>query len=607
MPTQENRRRSREDRMTSSRGSGIWQQLQANNAILNPEITSETNRFLEDDNFIWPLENTNDILELDEIVQPEISPASAYTEITEEIVREAFETLNLDFRNTSPRIIFSGTSGGITGLNPHNIYKLDKHEMKEYKPDDLVKLMDGARVPFKNCVIAHGNFYLKTDKSIVKDFYTGAFIDINVSIRLHNYFDNSGIINISKCDYYYRDRSDQFNNNVIEVYDEFHTIKCDYNSLPKEFYKECFATNRWYHINIAKGNIVDKKQLKIKARKANCIYKASFNRTNLTKDFEMGVVSPTFIKTEGKKYLFGLEMETISGILPQRVDSFLNYMSIRDGSLKDEDGNEYGFEYVTGVLTGDTGLLQTKKLCNELTKRCIVDKRCGLHQHTGGIEFNSELIVFLYKLSLMLEDQIFNMVPLSRRNNEYCKRLKPFRFDFNKEDFNNPGEYKAKIESVYNQIYGFVSSTSELPSSKANKKTQHPLGAKCGYNHNTARYCWMNFVPTIFDTRGNGKNTIENRIIQGSTNFNKIKNWVLINMGILWFAENYKREIALNQEISLKYIMELAYPKTYMEINEYIDLRTNKFSSTDKEVNRNIENNDYREVVESEDLTIKNL
>ena len=70
-------------------------------------------------------------------------------------------------------------------------------------------------------------------------------------------------------------------------------------------------------------------------------------------------------------------METISGKLPQYLDDSLNYLSIRDGSLKDEDGEEYGYEYVTGVLTGDTGLLQTKKLCNALTKYCIVNKKCG--------------------------------------------------------------------------------------------------------------------------------------------------------------------------------------------------------------------------------------
>ena len=54
--------------------------------------------------------------------------------------------------------------------------------------------------------------------------------------------------------------------------------------------------------------------------------------------------------------------------------------------------------------------------------------------HTGGIKFNNELIVYLYKLSLLVEKEIFSMMPVSRRENEYCKKLKPFKFNFSEED-----------------------------------------------------------------------------------------------------------------------------------------------------------------------------
>ena len=512
---------------------------------------------------------------------------------------------NMNLRRNTPRNLMY-TDPDDFRVNIKTPY--DEIEMKEYKQDTEVKLRNGNTALYKDCVIAHDCFYLATDPQIVKDYYKpDIYIDKGKCSYLKVNFNKDGTINQRKYDYYYVvDRGSASINTVVEINDGLDHCMTDVNAIPKEFYVECIESNVWFHKSVSKKAVTQKK-LKIRARKANCTYKPSYNKCNLKKDYEMGVVSPTFVKTEGKRYLYGLELETISGTLPKYVDDYLNYLSIKDGSLRDEDGGDYGYEYVTGVLTGDTGLLQLKKLSNELTKRCIVNKQCGIHVHLGGTDFTSETVVFLYKLSLMLEDQIFNMVPLSRRQNEYCKRLKPFQFTFNIEDFNNPGEYKAKIEIYYNNIYKFVSHTGQLPSSKANKKTQHPLGPKCGYNHSTARYCWMNFVPTIFDTRENGKNTVENRIMQGSTNFNKIKNWLLINMGILWYAENHQKDIALNNEISLKYIMELAYPKTFMDLNEYIDNRTNKFSSQDVTTNRNMENIDYQEVIESEDLTIKNL
>lgn len=228
--------------------------------------------------------------------------------------------------------------------------------------------------------------------------------------------------------------------------------------------------------------------------------------------------------------------------------------------------------------------------------------------HTGGIKFDTELIVYLYKLSLLVEKEIFDMMPVSRRENEYCKKLKPFKFNFSHEDLNSPNKYNSLIEEYYTQIYQFIATSEKLPSAKFNKKSQHPMGAKCSYNHSTARYCWMNFVPTIFDTRGNGQYTIENRIHQGTTNFTKVKNWILINMGLIWYAENYGKEIALaTSSISLKYIMELAYPKSHKDINEYITLRSTKFNCEDSEKNKQNELNDYSEVVESNDLTFKNL
>lgn len=369
-------------------------------------------------------------------------------------------------------------------------------------PETEVTLRNGNKAKFKDCANINGKYYLKTDKEITLDYFEPErYVHKGDCSSLNATFDDNGYI-INKIDFY--DPRWTKRNTLVEVRDGKMHVMSDYNALPKQYYTECISSNIWYHNSIADKNVDTQKRMKIRARKATNIYKPSPFKHNLKKDYEMGIKSPSFIKTEGKRYTYGIEMETISGKLPQYLDDSLNYLAIRDGSLKDEDGEEYGYEYVTGVLIGDTGLLQTKKLCNALTKYCIVNKKCGLHQHTGGVVFTNELVVYLYKLHMIIEKQIFNMMPISRRNNEYCKKLKKFDFSFKESDFNDPNKYKSKIDQFYAEIYTYVSATGELPSAKANKKTQHPLGAKCQYNHSTARYCWINFVPAMFDTRGGG-------------------------------------------------------------------------------------------------------
>jgi len=85
-----------------------------------------------------------------------------------------------------------------------------------------------------------------------------------------------------------------------------------------------------------------------------------------------------FLLTGNKKYTFGVELETASGYIPEYLDYILDMFCEYDGSLRPEGGGDpVSGEYVTGVLTGNNGLLHLQKICNELSKRCTVDKKCG--------------------------------------------------------------------------------------------------------------------------------------------------------------------------------------------------------------------------------------
>jgi hypothetical protein len=168
------------------------------------------------------------------------------------------------------------------------------------------------------------------------------------------------------------------------------------------------------------------------------------------------------------------------------------------------------------------------------------------------------------------------MLPASRRTNEYCRELGRFHFgDLN--NFKDAMDYQININSAYETIRNYVAHVDRIDPSRINKKNQHPLGNKCGYNHSTPRYCWLNLVPAMFDTRGNGVYTVEIRSHSGTLSYTKIKNWILISMAIMWFAEN-EQEYIRTKTVKLKDVIQAAYPKKGLKLMDYIYERVAKFA-----------------------------
>lgn len=429
----------------------------------------------------------------------------------------------------------------------------------------------------------------------------GELIDSENAIPVYIDFDLlSGELILSNESYIRRDRNPLFTKQYpvnIKI-DKNHYVKSILEYLPKNLYKE--DINGFYiHVNDFK-KFKSEKPLKYRKVK-NSITKPC---GNLEIDILSGVKSPTYTVTEGKKYTFGVELETISGFLPEELDWYLNYDAVHDGSLRGPDGEDpVGAEYVTGVLTGDTGFLQLKRLSNELTKRCTIDKRCGMHLHIGNFDFSKENIVLLYKVYYSLEMQLFKMLPKSRFNNKYCKKL-PHINDCLYHDIND--NYNTYIEKAYSSLIKWVSSIEGLPGKNNNKKLEHPLGHKCGYRPDASRYSWLNFVPAIYNTRSNvNAKTLEIRNHSGTTNYTKIKYWILIHMGIINYVENYKREILENENFSLNDIIKKVYPKSFCNIIEYIETRTNLFYPND--VISIPESIEYNETNDDELLTLKTI
>jgi hypothetical protein len=321
-----------------------------------------------------------------------------------------------------------------------------------------------------------------------------------------------------------------------------------------------------------------------------------------------GMESPTYLITEGKKTTFGLEIETCIGRLPESYDAILNYSAVHDGSLRGPRGEDpLGGEYVTGVLTGDAGFLQTKKLVDALARNCDIDHRCSVHVHYGNISFNKEYIVYLYKLARDIQGDVFDMLSPSRRGSRYCKLFPDLKIDLNPKNFNCQTSYKLYIDEAYRRIHEYMV-YDEHDTISANKKTQHPMGAKCRYNHDTPRYSWINFVPAMFNTRENGCYTIELRPHQGSLNYTKIKNWVKIGMAIMTAPEDLKGYIASNR-CTLKDIVAMSFPRTHGDLIEYINERTLKFTTAAKAAKtaKEAELEEYKSIELSDNFSLKSI
>lgn len=493
------------------------------------------------------------------------------------------------------------------------VVKESKSLKNEHYP---VRLHKGGQIMSNLAVRTRcGRWFKKDDPDVVKDVLDQELIYKEASVRVIASFDSEGLPINTKESYLY---TDPHNTNRLTIL-YYSVTKGEtttvlqaytlYKLLPIELYQESMLNGSFYHLNTKLPNKVKiaryRKAYAIKSSKYfDYTSKQEVARTT-EENFKFGIKSPSYKITEGKKYSFGVELETILGVMPAHLDDELNYEAVHDGSLKGPNGEEpMGAEYVTGVLVGDTGFLQLKRLCNELTKRCKVDKRCGVHVHIGGMEFNKAKIVYLYKLLLMLEKDIFAMLPPSRRKNEYCRTLKPINLNFVETDFKSAIDYDILIENYHNKIMEFLSYSGLSP--RVSKKFDHPLGHKCGYKHETARYCWANFIPAVFNTRRNGIYTFEFRPYAGTTSYEKIKYWILICMGIMWFVENHYKEIALSKEMSLKDVIDKAYPNKGVKIISFIQKRMSKFKSSDNDPVLQ-EQLDYEEIVTDPSLSIKSI
>ena len=263
-------------------------------------------------------------------------------------------------------------------------------------------------------------------------------------------------------------------------------------------------------------------------------YNPEFNNKNLNKVGD-------FLEKNG--ITFGVEFETTTGYIPDRLCYKYGLIPLRDGSIQ-------GLEYVTIPLSGKKGLYALKEICYELNKRTRYDLNCALHIHLGGLERSTEKILSSYILAHLIQDNMFNLQPSYKRggmgvkSKDYCKPLDNELFNSLIKPVNS-----TNIDSNFEKVFSFVSDKRKFSgyNNDLNKVLSHPSDPEGTRKWQIkSRYRWINFVPIIF---GN-KKTIEFRHHNATFDFNKIINF-LFNCAVFIKVSNDYSSDVLNSNSDL--------------------------------------------------------
>lgn len=336
-------------------------------------------------------------------------------------------------------------------------------------------------------------------------------------------------------------------------------------------FMESISSGVWYNISGMSDN--KKKSLSLKGKNHQSFthkaYSIEENRSEYQKktflysQYNLNVNKDLVSLTKMlNNFTFGLEIETSTGSLPENIENKTGIVMCRDGSIS-------GGEAVTIPLEGAKGIENIKQLARELTKRCTINTDCSFHIHLGTVPTDRSFLVSLYKLSYLIQDEVFKMFPyyktdptgVKRNDKNYCKKLKKLGIN-NLKNSQDVTLYKNYIDDGFEKIFVFVAD-GHAPSININRKNAvHPIQRKWD---RPSRYFWINFQNMFFG----GRETIEFRLHHGTLNAQKMLTWLFMCVAMIHYADKNKKSILEGGKISFIDVLNI-YKEIYSK---------NRFSS----------------------------
>lgn len=260
-------------------------------------------------------------------------------------------------------------------------------------------------------------------------------------------------------------------------------------------------------------------------------------------------------------YTYGFEIETSEGNLPTNFHRDNGFIKLYDGSI---NGHEYAsvpFEF--------NNLNCLEDFCNILKTSHSTDSSCSVHIHIGGVPFSEKNLVCSYLLFHRLEKELHQLVSpykkkieyLGKKGKDHCQYLNLLLGSDQPHD--RKEEHSEYVKNLVNQIYNLhLSDISLTPKDFRTPKANEHLNGVNKWNMH-GRYYFINFLNYILRPEG----TIELRLLQGTFNFNRILNWLLINVAILKYSlENQDKILIGRDKIYLQDTIEYAFTGNVRDI-----------------------------------------
>jgi len=222
---------------------------------------------------------------------------------------------------------------------------------------------------------------------------------------------------------------------------------------------------------------------------------------------------------------------------------------VSDGSLPDG-----GYEINTAPTSGDMFVRKVESLCAALGRASAsITKECGLHVHVDARRMTYLSMRRLVRLYEQVEEAMFAMVPASRKNNRYCRRVSGRYSRSLSLSPATPAKAKAEVVSaVYAVDVG----------DRYGKET---FSRRSKSKYDDARYGAMNVHSWFY------RGTVEFRLAAGTTNATKIVNWALLCGSLLDWAEKHTdEELAALPSDSLEALLAVAPTR---EVREWVKAR----------------------------------
>ena len=269
---------------------------------------------------------------------------------------------------------------------------------------------------------------------------------------------------------------------------------------------------------------------------SKAVKKAAFVKLGISK-YEVQLLMSEMPKTvrEAHKFTFGVEIECLVAASLMRECATRNAMPFQYEGYNHTDNNHYykfvsdssirgenPIECVSPVLTGKEGMKSLENCCKALNEAgAQVNKSTGLHVHIGAQNLSDEAYINVFKNYQKLEKVIDTFMARSRRanNSQWCRTLQDMDFSMCLT--------KNEVLSVMRGNRYF----------KVNA---------CSYSRH---------------------HTIEFRQHQGSTDFEKISNWVNFCAKLVaWSKKNVlSSEISSIDEIPFLTAKEKSFFKSRVE------------------------------------------